>query len=101
MPCRIRPLSNRNACAVRQAAASIVATLQRPSKFPLPGHVGASIRDSAARHGSLRLERRNEWALLLRARDLPLAEKLAHQTTVASFLTTRLDPLEFEIPAAE
>lgn len=98
---RLTPLSIWNACAVGETAASIVATLQRLSKFPLPGHVGASIRDSAARYGCLKLERRTEALLLLRARDLPLAEELAHQKTLAPFLSTRLGPLEFEVPAAE
>lgn len=98
---RLTPLSIWNACAVGEKAASIVATLQRLSKFSLPEHVAASIRDSAARYGCLKLERRAELSLLLRARDLPLAEELAHQKTLTPFLRTRLGPLEFEVPVAE
>lgn len=98
---RITPLSIWNACAVGETAQTIVATLQRLSKFALPGHVAASVRDSAARYGCLKLERKDEDHLLLRARDLPLAEELAHQKTLASFLSTRPGPLEFHVPAGE
>jgi DNA excision repair protein ERCC-3 len=98
---RLTPLSIWNACAVGETAASIVAVLKGLSKFPLPGHIGASIRDSAARYGCLQLERRTEETLLLRARDFPLAEELAHQKTLAPFLTARLGSVEFEVPAAE
>ena len=98
---RITPLSIWNACTVGETAQSIVAALQRLSKFALPGHVGASIRDSAARYGCLKLERRDEGALLLQARDLPLAEELAHQKSLAPFLPARVSPLEFEVSAAD
>src|SRR5438105_7728578 len=83
---RVTPLSIWNACAVGDSAESIVGALRRFSKYPLPGHVGASIRDFAARYGCLKLTRRNGEALSLSARDLPLAEELAHQKTLASLL---------------
>jgi DNA excision repair protein ERCC-3 len=98
---RITPLSIWNACSVGETAQSIVATLQRLSKFALPGHVAASVRDSAARYGCLKLERLSELTLVLRARDLPLAEELAHQKSLVPFLLTRSSPLEFEVPSAE
>ena len=43
--CRVTPLSIWNACAVGETADSIVGALRRLSKYPLPGHVGASVRD--------------------------------------------------------
>ena len=98
---RVTPLSIWNACAVGDTAETIVGTLRRLSKYPLPGHVGASVRDFAARYGCLKLTRREGDSLLLRARDLPLAEELAHQKTLAPLLRARLAPLEFEVPAAE
>ena len=98
---RVTPLSVWNACAVGDSAETILSALWRLSKYPLPGHVGTSVRDFAARYGCLKLSRRDGDALLLSARDLPLAEELAHQKTLAPLLTARLAPLEFEVPAAE
>ena len=78
---RVTPLSIWNACAVGETARDHRRTLRRLSKYALPGHVGASVRDFAARYGCLKLTRRDGDSLLLRARDLPLAEELAHQKT--------------------
>ena len=83
---RVTPLSIWNACAVGDSAETIVGTLRRLSKYPLPGHIGASVRDFAARYGCLKLSRRDGDSLLLSARDLPLAEELAHQKTLAPLL---------------
>ena len=98
---RVTPLSIWNACAVGDTAETIVGTLRRLSKYPLPGHVGASVRDFAARYGCLKLTRRDGDSLVLSARDLPLAEELAHQTTLAPLLRARPAPLEFEVPTVE
>ena len=40
---RLTPLSIWNACAVGETAESIVEALRRLSKYPLPGHVAASV----------------------------------------------------------
>jgi len=98
---RITPLSIWNACAVGESAETIVGLLRRLSKYALPGHVGASVRDFAARYGCLKLTRRDAASLRLSARDLPLAEELSHQKTLAPMLGDRLAPLEFVVPAAE
>ena len=98
---RVTPLSIWNACAVGETAESIVSTLRRLSKYPLPGHVAVSVRDFAARYGCLKLTRRDDGSLLLSARDLPLAEELAHQKALAPLLRARLSALEFDIAAAE
>ena len=98
---RVTPLSIWNACAVGETADSIVGALRRLSKYPLPGHVGASVRDFAARYGCLKLTRRDGDSLRLTARDLPLAEELAHQKTLAPLLRIRLAPLEFELPGGD
>jgi len=42
---RITPLSIWNACAVGETGDRIVETLRGLSKYPLPGHVAASVRD--------------------------------------------------------
>lgn len=98
---RLTPLSIWNACAVGETADSILGALRRLSKYPLPAHIGASIQDFAARYGSLKLIRHNGQSLRLLARDLPLAEELAHQKTLAHLLSVRPAPLEFEIAPAE
>ncbi|MBI4662100.1 MAG: DEAD/DEAH box helicase [Verrucomicrobia bacterium] len=98
---RVTPLSIWNACAAGESAETIVAALRRLSKYPLPGHVAASVQDFASRYGRLKLTRRDDSSLLLSARDLPLAEELAHQKTLAPFLRERPSPLEFDIAAAE
>lgn len=98
---RVTPLSIWNACAIGETADAIVGTLRRLSKYALPGHVAVSVRDFAGRYGCLTLKRRDANSLLLTARDVPLAEELAHQKTLASFLRARLAPLEFEVAAVE
>ena len=98
---RVTPLSIWNACAVGETAETIVSTLRRLSKYALPGHVGASVRDFAARYGCLKLTRRDGDSLLLSARDRPLAEELAHQKTLTPLLGIRLGELEFAVPAVE
>lgn len=96
---RITPLSIWNACAIGENADGIVGTLRRLSKYSLPGHVGASVRDFAGRYGCLKLTRHGA-DLILTARDLPLAEELAHQKTLASLLPERIAGLEFRVAAA-
>ncbi len=98
---RVTPLSIWNACAVGETAETIVGALQRLSRYALPGHVGASVRDFAARYGCLKLHRCDGAALRLAARDRPLAEELAHQKTLAPFLRARVSPLEFEVAAVD
>ena len=98
---RVTPLSIWNACAVGETADSIVGALRRLSKYPLPGHVGASVRDFAARYGCLKLTRHDDDSLRLTTRDLPLAEELAHQKSLAPLLRARVAPLEFELPGGD
>jgi len=93
---RLTPLSIWNACAVGENAESIVAALCGLSKYTVPSHVRASVRDFAGRYGALQL-RREAPQLVLRARDLPLAEELAHQPTLTSLLRERRAPIEFVV----
>ena len=98
---RVTPLSIWNACAVGETAETIAGTLRRLSKYPLPRHIEASVRDFAARYGCLKLNRRDADSLGLVARDLPLAEELAHQKTLAPLLRARLTSFEFEVATAD
>jgi DNA excision repair protein ERCC-3 len=59
------------------------------------------VRDFAARYGCLKLNRRDGDSLGLVARDLPLAEELAHQKTLAPLLRARLTSFEFEVATAD
>ena len=98
---RVTPLSIWNARAVGETAETIVGMLRRFSKYPLPDHVAVSVRDFASRYGCLKLTRRDDTSLVLTARDLPLAEELAHQKTIERYWRVRLSPLEFDVAAAE
>ncbi len=93
---RITPLSIWNACAVGENAAGILATLNRLTKYPLPAHIGANVTDFADRYGALKLTRA-DGTLVLIARDVPLAEELAHQKTLDGLLCSRLALCEFAI----
>ena len=71
---RITPLSIWNACAAEIDPGWIVESLQRYSKYPVPGHVLHEVGDFASRFGRLRLTR-DDSGLLLSADDEPLAEE--------------------------
>ena len=97
---RITPLSIWNACAVGETAADIMEALERLTKFPLPAHIAASVTDFAGRYGALKLTRQG-IALVLTARDLPLAEELAHQQSLSSLLRNRVEPCAFLLEASD
>ncbi len=93
---RLTPLSIWNACAIGENADIILGELEKFTKYPLPEHVLASIRDFAGRYGALRLERMGE-ALLLTARDPALAEEIARQKSLGEFLASRAGSAGFTI----
>ena len=97
---RLTPLSIWNACALGETAQTIASILRSLAKYPVPHHIEASVRDFAGRYGALRLTRDGN-DLLLRARDLPLAEELARREPLRGFLRERAGPLEFTVPLAE
>jgi len=82
---RITPLSIWNACAAGVDADSMVGTLKRYSKYPIPGHVASEIRDFASRYGRLKIESR-EGRLVLACADPALAREIAADRHVAPFL---------------
>ncbi|MFA7232911.1 MAG: DNA repair helicase XPB [Terrimicrobiaceae bacterium] len=93
---RLTPLSIWNACAVGENAAGIMDALERLTKYPLPAHIAASVTDFAGRYGALKLTRPGS-SLVLTARDLPLAEELAHQKSLDALLRERLDSVSFAV----
>ncbi|HVS09755.1 MAG TPA: DNA repair helicase XPB [Planctomycetota bacterium] len=93
---RITPLSIWNARAAGWEGERIVETLQRFSRYPLPGNVVATIREQARRFGRLELRRLGE-GLVLTADDAALAEELARTKGLALVLGTRLPPRSFRV----
>jgi DNA excision repair protein ERCC-3 len=93
---RLTPLSIWNACAIGENADVILGALEKFTKYPLPGHVGASIRDFAGRYGALRLSR-EEDGLVLTARDPALAEEIAHQKSLGELLGARIGSTAFAV----
>ena len=61
---RISNLTLWNAAASGHTAASVLETLTRLSKYPVPQSVGPQIADRMARYGRLRLTRDGEWLRL-------------------------------------
>ncbi|MFA7232575.1 MAG: DNA repair helicase XPB [Terrimicrobiaceae bacterium] len=97
---RLTPLSIWNACAIGESAGVILGALERFTKYPLPEHVGASIRDFAGRYGALRLTRAED-SLALTARDPALAEEIAHQKSLGGLLGQRAGDISFAIAPAD
>jgi DNA excision repair protein ERCC-3 len=99
---RITPLSIWNACSVGTSPTEIVDALHDLSKYPVPAHVDASVRDQASRYGRLRLRRDGAGGgLVLEADDEPLAEEVSRNRVVQPHLGARLSPTSFAVePAA-
>ena len=78
---RITRLGLWNACAAGHTSDSMIATLERYSRFPVPRSVAVDIADTVARYGRLVIERDAEGVLILRSTDpAVLAEIVQGQT---------------------
>ena len=97
---RITPLSIWNARAIGDTAETVIETRRRDSKYALPQHLEANLFEYAARYGCLRLTSQGD-ALLLTARDLPLAEELARREALFPYLRERIGAVAFLVPAGE
>jgi DNA excision repair protein ERCC-3 len=93
---RLTPLSLWNAAAAGMPAATMVAALERFSKFPLPSNVPADLNELVSRYGRVRLER-IDGRLRLITQDRPLLEELARQRGVRDYLGERFDETSFII----
>ncbi len=82
---RIAPLSIWNACAAGVDTDSIVGTLQRYSKYPVPNHVLVEIREYASRYGRVKIDQR-DGDLVLKCDDAALALEIAANRHIAPFL---------------
>ena len=97
---RITPLSIWNACAAGVTVEWIRETLRGLSKYDVPRHVEIEIAEYASRYGRLKLTR-DDRGLVLNISAAALAEELARQERVASFLGQRIGPREFLVDPAE
>ena len=93
---RVTPLSIWNACAAGRRPEDIVEALAAFSRYEVPAHVEAQIRDWASRYGKLRLSREEDkGGLVLHANEEALAEEIARNRRIAPLLGERLGPLAF------
>jgi DNA excision repair protein ERCC-3 len=97
---RITPLSLWNARAAGLSPDQMVETLERFSKFDVPGSVVADIRDYAGRYGRLKIERDGDQ-LVLRADDQYLMEEIWSHRGLQRLFVDRSGPLEATVPALE
>ena len=96
---RLTNLSLWNAAAAGVTAETMVAVLQRYSKFPLPGNLGTDLKDVVSRYGRVRIEREGEHLKMV-CGDLPLLTELGRQKKVAQYLGERLSPESFRVEQA-
>lgn len=85
---RITPLSLWNAAAAGLSADEILRSLERYSKYDLPGNVRAEIAEQVSRFGRIRLTRRN-GDLALESHDHALLAEIARHKTVAPLIKTQ------------
>jgi DNA excision repair protein ERCC-3 len=93
---RLTPLSLWNAAAAGMPADTMIAALEKYSKFPLPSNVPADLRELVSRYGRVRLQR-IDGQLRLITNDRPLLEELARQRGVRDYLGERIDDTTFAI----
>ena len=84
---RITRLGLWNACAAGHTADSMIATLERYSRFPVPRSVAVDIADTVARYGRLVIERDAEGVLILRSTDPAVLAEIVRAKRVAPLIT--------------
>jgi DNA excision repair protein ERCC-3 len=96
---RITPLSLWNAAAAGTDALEIIHSLERFSKYDLPGNLRVDITDIISRYGRLKLSRQDD-VLLLSSGDLALIEEIVRHKTLAPLIQSRRDALTLVIDPA-
>src|SRR5512138_1117974 len=96
---RITPLSLWNAAAAGLSAAEIVETLERYSKYDLPGNVRVDILDLVSRYGRLKLSKDGDW-LRLSSSDRALIEEIVRHKHLAPLIQGRIDDTSLRIETA-
>jgi DNA excision repair protein ERCC-3 len=96
---RITPLSLWNAAAAGLTGPDILVSLERFSKYDLPGNVRVDVTEIISRYGRLKLTRRGE-ELLLSSDDRPLIEEITRHKTLSLLIKARLDSFSLLVDAA-
>jgi len=93
---RINSLSLWNAAAAGLTAQSILADLDRFSKYPLPDNVKVDIADAISRYGRVKIVL-EDGRMLVVTDELRLAEEIARHKSFAPLVQARLNALTFQI----
>ncbi|MDR6691443.1 DNA excision repair protein ERCC-3 [Microbacterium sp. 1154] len=96
---RITRLGLWNARAAGHDAESMLDTLDRWSRFPVPASVSTDIRESVNRYGRLVIERNDEGELVLRSTDAAVLSEVSRNKRIAPLLIGRPSPDSFLIDA--
>jgi len=96
---RITRLGLWNARAAGHDAESMLGTLDRWSRFPVPASVSTDIRESVNRYGRLVIERNDDGELVLRSSDAAVLSEVSRNKRIAPLLIGRPSPDSFLIDA--
>lgn len=86
---RITRLGLWNARAAGHDAESMLDTLDRWSRFPVPASVSTDIRESVNRYGRLVIERNDDGELVLRSSDAAVLSEVSRNKRIAPLLIGR------------
>jgi DNA excision repair protein ERCC-3 len=88
---RITPLSLWNAASAGIGAEEVLGTLERYSKFDLPGNVLTDIKDYISRFGRIKLVKSDAGELLLKADDPMLIAEVARHKKIQPCVLSQTD----------
>jgi DNA excision repair protein ERCC-3 len=88
---RITPLSLWNAASAGVGAEEVVGTLERYSKFDLPGNVLTDIKDYISRFGRIKLVKSNAGDLLLKSEDPMLIAEVVRHRKIQPYILEQVD----------
>ena len=98
---RLTPLGLWNARAAGQDAESVIDTLLRFSRYPVPHALLVDIADTMDRYGRLRLLHHPAHGLVLEAVDRAVLEEVIRSKRVAPLIGARLDPDTVAVHSSE
>jgi DNA excision repair protein ERCC-3 len=96
---RITPLSLWNAASAGVGAEEVVGTLDRYSKFDLPGNVLTDIKDYISRFGRIKLIKSDAGDLLLKSEDPMLVAEVARHKRIQPLVLEAIDRNTLKVDA--